>query len=595
MYSPPDFPKLEAGDALTVTTPRGPALALTVPLLTAEANALSSTVTGSAPPNAPLLVALSDSWGGHYYSQAVTATAQGTYAVDFSGLGGFTGWAIGEVSWVTADGHTVIRNFKATSNCAPRFYSVPVGGNTLAFDLADSCPGLTLRLRDAGGQVKYETVVAAYWKGFYEILVDANGRPIPILPGDQIELTSANAPTYTLTIPTLTVQLDVAANTVTGQAPPGDVVDLWLDSLAHSITTTVSAQGIYTISLAGQYTLAPGSWATVSIASNTFVAHARAPLLYVQLAGSYAVAYLSPLAAYTFTHSSGAQILGYADGTGRAHILVGTTLLPEDEITATTAAQTLSMTIPALAARLNNHTATVTGHAPPNAILSVVLNDDYARIYSAHTVTATATGAFTATFPSFAELVQPYATITHINAQGYRTLLMVHPARWQVTLNSACVQGNAPLANTNITVQLQPVDGSVSSNTTYTRWHDSYFSVCFPTPIGVGSLLTLTTITNDVMTFTVPEVTARHDFGAQTLTGIAAPNARLTVGFHGGASYITRQTQAEANGHYGLDTRGLSLTPGQAGYVVVTDALGNTVRKNFTITGYLTYLPVVAK
>lgn len=597
-HDPPNFPKLEAGDVLTVTTPRGSAMQLTVPLVTAEANTLSGTVMGNAPPNAPLIVTLSDAWSEHWYAQAVTATALGTYTVDFSGQGGFTGYATGEVSLVTAEGHTVTRNFKATSHCAPRFYPVQVGGNALGFDITDNCPGLTLRLSDAGGETKYETLVAAYGKGFYEALVDANGRPVPILPGDQVEVTSANAPTYTLAIPSLTVQLDVAANTITGHAPPGEVVQFW-GGQTSSLTTTATAQGVYTITLTEPYTLTPGISVPVLIRNGLFFATERVPVVYTWLGRNDVFGALSPLTPYTLTHSSGFSVSGYAASAGEWQSPLNVNLRPGDEITVTTAAQSISMTIPMLTARFYASPATVIGTAPPNATVRVDLEDYYGRIYGGQVVTTTATGAYTAIFPSITEFFPLYMIVTYANAQGHQTVLIAHRAHWQATLESQCVRGVAPLGETTITIGHQTLDGATNAQTGYAD-SSGNFIVCFSHPIRAGSLLTLTTITNDVMTFTVPEVTTHHDFGAQTLTGQVVPDTHITVAFQIGQSwngpiYTFRQTQANASGQYGLDTHGLGLTPGQAGYVVVTDALGSTVRRDFTVTGYLTYLPMIAR
>jgi hypothetical protein len=100
-----------------------------------------------------------------------------------------------------------------------------------------------------------------------------------------------------------------------------------------------------------------------------------------------------------------------------------------------------------------------------------------------------------------------------------------------------------------------------------------------------------------LMTFTVPNLTVEHDYARQIIEGQAPPLSAIAATILNGGSYqylVTRHTQADAIGHYGLDTSDLSLPPNRSGYVVMTDEGGNTVQRDFTIQGYRAFLPVVA-
>ena len=100
------------------------------------------------------------------------------------------------------------------------------------------------------------------------------------------------------------------------------------------------------------------------------------------------------------------------------------------------------------------------------------------------------------------------------------------------------------------------------------------------------------------MPFTVPGVTAEHDYARQVLAGQAPPHSPIDVTLPTGGYYwqwAYRRTLADADGHYGLDTSDVYLPPGLPGYVVVTDDAGNTTQRNFTIRGRLMYLPLLAR
>jgi len=642
----PDYLALDSGDVITITTPRSVQAALTLPLLTAQADPISDAVSGLAPPGARLIISVYG-WppqpppfptptpttphtdlgtgGGPGYPPVtliVTATAQGEYVADFSGLVDITNQSSGQVQWTTPEGHTVVRGFRATQRCLPRLEYVQVGGNYLSGQSDYGCPGIALRLRDASGRIKAQQWI--YYPNFYFYLYDGS-RPVPILPGDIIELESSSSiefpvvtPTpshaiaapsegqvITTSVPVLTVLLDPVANTIAGQAPPSTVLSLGVYheyGFRHWLTTTVSTQGTYSVSLDGLYTLAAGDQvrASLSLAGVSFYAEEVIPLLKASLYERPALqGWLSPLTPYTVSLSSPrpitAEVSGYAgtEGEFRAWLV---SLMPGDTVFVTTPQRVLSLTLPFLSAHIDRAAATVSGLAPPNARLQVDINANYSTVFGSQVVTATASGVYTASFPDMAPLRSAHGTLTYFAQDGQVRLDFGTP-HWQITLDNPCVSGEGQVGGVPITATLQAEDGTPKGTVTTTAAAGSImFGLCFTMSVQPDDRLALV-YPGGLMTFTVPNLTAEHDYARQTVEGQAPPLSAIAATVPNGGYYqysVTRHTQADGTGHYGLDTSDLNVPLMRSGYVVMTDEAGNTVQRNFTIQGYRTFLPVVA-
>ena len=157
------------------------------------------------------------------------------------------------------------------------------------------------------------------------------------------------------------------------------------------------------------------------------------------------------------------------------------------------------------------------------------------------------------------------------------------------------MNGTAETPGQPITLTLQPADGSPTSIYTITASYGAgAYNTCSSKAIQAGDQLTLTTPTG-VVTFTVPNLTAQHDYARQALEGQALPNSAIVATFSAALFpyyTVTRRTQADGSGHYGMDTSDLGLLPGQSGTVTMTDEHGNTIQAGFTISGYRVYLPL---
>ncbi len=614
-------PVLESGDVLTVETSRGVQAALTLPLLTAQVDTLSETISGQAPPGARVTVRI---WGELMYpwgagegnigptggggppppplwvSQVVTAAADGTYVADFRGLANLTHRSAGEVSLTTPEGHTVLRPFRAR-DCRPLLTSVSVGGNYLSGISGLGCPSATIRLIDPAGALKAQAWADfSWWDQFYfyfylnEVCPWPDGcygktAPILILPGDRIEVASGGV-VYTTTVPTLTLEVDRATPALSGQAPAGEMLrgeirnDFY--EILRSFTTTVSSRGDYTLPLTG-YTPTAGNLIYVWWLSGEtqFYAHDVLPRLKAGLYRDALFGLLHPLTPYTVTPGFAT---GYAGPDGEFWATVSP-LFPGDLLTVTTPQEVLTLTLPLLTARVDQAAATVSGQAPPNEPLEVFLSAY--PFYLTRRVTATAAGTYTVSFPEVASFAGAHGTVRYTNPQGHWVFLEFRTRAWVVTLGEQCTDGFADIAGAPFTATLQTASGLTESLTGTASTYNAYFHLCFSRPIGPGDRLTLAQISGETE-FIVPRLSARHDWAAQVLEGEAPPGRLVEVVFPRGWNWVLRRTMADGSGRYRLDTRDLNLRVGDAGTIVVTDTRGNIVRLAFQVQGYRMYLPL---
>ena len=625
-------PVLETGDTLTVETARGLQAALTLPVLTARVDPLSDTVSGEAPPGARLTVTVS---AGAYgasssgvpspngagplgggeptpppppppvrVSQVVTAGADGTYVADFRGIADLTRRTAGEVSLTTPEGHTVLRLFRV-QDCRPVLTTVAVGGNYLSGVSSRGCPSLTLRLIGPDGAVKAQGYVDFSWWDsfwFYFYLHTAcpwpdgcypQSVPIPILPGDRIELASGGA-VHTTTVPTLTLEVDRETPALSGRAPAGETLRVEIRDdfsvLRHALTTTVAPQGRYTVSLAGIYTPTAGDSLTAWWLSGETGFYARdvLPRLEAGLFMSSLFGLLHPLTPYTVTPGFAT---GYAGPSGEFLASVGP-LFPGDPVTVTTPREDLTLTLPLLTARVDRSAGTVSGQAPPGGLLEVSLAAY--PLYLVRQVTATAAGTYTVSFPEMATAGGAWGTVRYINPQGHRVFLRFGTRSWSVSLGEPCANGYTDMAGAPFTATLATSGGFTESVTGTASGSNASFSACFSRPIGPGDRLILAQASGETE-FVVPRLTATHDWAAQVLEGEAPPGSLVEVTFPRGWLSVLRRTVADSTGRYSLDTRGLDLRVGQSGTVMLTDGEGNRVRLEFVVRGYRVYLPVVLR
>ncbi len=215
------------GDAVTVTMPRE-VLTLPLPLLTARVDRATATVSGQAPPGAPLEVSLSAY--PLYLSRRVTATAAGTYTVSFPEMAPL-GSANGIVRYTNPQGHIVFLAFNV------RAWVVTLGERCVT-GWAD-VPGVpfTATLRTADGFTENLTGTASTYNASFQVCFS---RPVGI--GDRLGLNQLGVETE-FVVPRLTADHDWAAQVLEGEAPPGALVEVVFPRGWISVSRRTMADG----------------------------------------------------------------------------------------------------------------------------------------------------------------------------------------------------------------------------------------------------------------------------------------------------------------------------------------------------------------
>ena len=261
----------DGGDVITIRPAEGPELSVLLPQLTAEVDREESIVHGEAPAGAELTVWVFevDQWTLPPYpppidpnvpgplERIVTAGPDGTYEADFSALGGVPPFASGVVMMTMADGNEVVRTFESGSTCPPELLSAQVGGSRVNFGEVENCPEGIIRLRNPGGVLKAEIIIDP-WPHLVSDFFRSPEGLVKILPGDTIEV-EMRGETLSWVVPNLTVDSDWEGEVVQGVGPAGEVLQVYVETSDFFTnqfgiyTTTVGAQGTYSLSLTGLY------------------------------------------------------------------------------------------------------------------------------------------------------------------------------------------------------------------------------------------------------------------------------------------------------------------------------------------------------
>ncbi|MDW8327801.1 MAG: hypothetical protein RMK99_14650 [Anaerolineales bacterium] len=608
---------VEAGDVLTVTTAQGAVAVLPVPLVTAQADVNSQQISGQAPPNALVTLWLdstdvfpSGPPAPEGYVFTATASAAGTFTLDLSAFGRFGFGASGEVRYTSPEGYDFIRTFRTRQYCLPRLERVYVGGDFLMgawFGDKLRCTAFAIRLRSASGGLKFERT-GLTWDNFY-LTLEQDGQRVRILPGDRLELESGGQ-SQVFTVPPLSISVDLAGQRIYGRSTPGVPLRLtvgaylpddarWTLKYYSSVTVTTNALGDYTLS----YPLKPGWGAAVEYPGYpTFVANNASPALRAYLYQPFVEGVIDPFTPYTLTRTS--RPLGITETVAGisapgGFLFAGKlgelnwVLFPGAELRLDWPNGVRQFTVPRLTAKLDRTTRTVSGLAPPNARLAIELAGHI------QVITSTALGEYAATFPPQRWPSSDSGWVLYADARGDQTLLEYAAPRWEVTLDTPCATGHATTPNAPFTATLRAGDGTLKGEVGVVSDFWPKFQACFAAPISTGDQLVMTgPDATPAVTFTVPFLTAAHDFGRRVVTGQAPPGALavyLPVHNEYGFPLPPRWITVAPGGRYGADVSDLDLPLHTVGQVEVRDEFGHLTRRMFVVVGYQTYLPLVAR
>jgi hypothetical protein len=643
--------RLEEGDELilddgVLTT------ALTLPFLEAHADYRDNTVQGRAPAGHPLQVTVGPGffWGffppkslggqGGYLppyvlwppagspTRIVTPTADGTFVVDFSSLKNSWPGDLGMLVYTDTNGHLIRYPFIAP------IVQVQVGGHEIRGVAPTNNLALKVALLDANGETKYhaEMKMGGYSAAYQIYLSSA------IEPGDIVVIRQGTETTR-IYIPDLTAHADRQTTSVSGTAPPGVTLRIfWVSrgtkyvsgartarsgngspsgevpppsyGSSYTQTVTVAADGTYSATFAGQTSFQGGDYGYVVYDDQNGNQVFRRTLVQsfdLSLGQSVLYGYSDPALPITMTlektrstisRTATTNEYGYFSLDFTPH-----TIDPGDRLTLYSPGEVLSMTVPVLTARPNWVTGIVSGEAPPNARLLFS--------WGGHSsvVTATAGGTYAVDMTSLVSGEHTKGklpiTMTYVDDQGNAVYISFAFPSLKITLGDSLLSGFFPAPGHHITATVYGPTGTLKarSSSTSSAYNSSFSLYLFDpqgeerVPLEAGDRITITDGA-DVVTFTVPLLTASVDLPERQLNGIGPPHTWLRVvlgGRYPSAETTTRQVYTGDTGRFALDFHGTSgWRGGEPGEVRYSDVLGNSIGRGFEVPYYRRYFPLVA-
>lgn len=628
LFGPSSYPSLsnlvvEGGDVVTVAVQGQAPIVVPVPPFTAAADGENNRITGLAPaytrvtvyarsyvypPPPPSQVSQVEA------TQVVTASVSGVYTADFTGIVTFTPEAISN-AWINvAGGHTLQRQAGMAYYCPPRLADVMIGGNQVGLAVGNTCGTSRLRLRSSQGLVRAEQEIPEIYPPRYiEVYLSKGYEPVSIEPGDVLELENQGQ-ISSFAVPSLTVQIDASAASVSGLAPAGSALKLIIvtpdGKPGEPYTGTAALDGTYLFSLSDPGLLPAGARARVEMSGSppNFYRIDVVPRLETTLYVNYLEGFLPPNLPYTVTLTGGAGVLlgtGRSGNDGSFYLAfiepAITNLHPGDQLAVETGRQIVSMTLPVISAEIDLQAARISGQAPPDSRLTVYLGSwnnfsyDFDTRLPKQEITASSSGVYSATFASLAPLGRAMGAVFHTDTHGNITRLPVASPYFDLRLGTNCLSGGVPTPNQVFTLTHQDTSGYSQVITQTTIAANGYLFTCLNRNLQSGDRLTLEAPGFIPLSYTIPGLYARHDYARQVLEGLAPGGAKLEVLFPTRYQLALRRTTAAANGLFGIDTSDLIMSLGSVGEVSWADPAGAIVRRPFLIEGYRVYLPVIGR
>jgi hypothetical protein len=523
---------------------------------------------------------------------------------------------LGEVEWVSPEGHAAVLPFYARGVCVPRLGHVDLIRSVVGVEMyagyanSANCPQYRVRLLNAQGIEK--ALTPPY----------ANGTEFAffgqrILPGDVLELLTATQVYARVRVPRVTVSLDSATDAVSGTILPNtmlgaDVVnaaDFEVNEFTRNtyFTATTGANGSFSRSLRSVLDVVPGTAIRLRFGSEPiFISQGAVSWMRVYLYQSRFAAAIANIVSLSgsFSMTQDTFISFAQQAFPITPIYVTRTVAPGDQINVNAAHGTTTLNVPALSAKLDAVKNTVTGKAPPNSRLRIMVyptNNSTGsfptpgRVISQE-VMVNGTGVFTTTFAA-TETLASTASLFYFAPNGSEVVLRFGLPYWDVTIGGHFVSGRAASPCNNATISLRSANGALKSSSPCMSDEGGSFFVSFTATVMGGDRLELVQ-PGETSRFVVPLYSAAYDKLHNLVKGTLRPNIFVQVSLPDALNPysnigIMRQTQADSAGRFVLDTTGLPLYLSGTGQVLVGDVEGNTIKINFAIAGYQRFLPLV--
>jgi hypothetical protein len=419
---------IRPGDRITLARFNQRPFTVDVPNLTADVDSSADRIVGTAPPGAKVTVSAAYGTGpaGGDVTRDVTADASGAFALDLAGQVDLPPGAVaGQVVYDTASDQRFIAAFAAFRG------DVTIGAGQLS---GSGTPGTAVQLsirRSDGTHVDLPPTEVTGSTG-WTVRTGARFGPGPsptVGVGDTITLTRRGGPlggehAVHVTVPAITVDLDVSRDRVTGTAPAGSPLTVRASTLSGAPVTapaTTGADGAFAVDLDGRADLGPGwrvraSWAASPEMSVSRLAVVPQALVGVHTATVRGLA--DPGSTVTITLRAGdgtPRQMGVADAGDEGAFALGLSdfglqgevpIEPGDQIeVAFVGGDPLVAPVPALTARSDAAADTVSGTAGPGDAVRVVVSTDPGA--PSVTATADAQGRYSASFSGRYDLGQP--------------------------------------------------------------------------------------------------------------------------------------------------------------------------------------------
>ncbi len=573
------YSSLQVGDTIVITA-AGQVVSMTVPALTARPDPTSDVIGGEAPPGAAVQVDLyrgplecgyypsCPPYGDPDYSLSVTAvltgTLAGTYAADFTGLADVVAGDYGVVYVTNAAGHQVYRCF-----AVPFLRAHPGDYYWLTGQVNGSGP-VTITVQGNSGIPREVRPAWAYGLGYFD---DYGGESkLRLLTGDQVTVTTEGGEETGLTVPLLTTYAERVNSIVHGQAPPGSLLRVGLShadvylagggppyypSYEHTLWVTSTAGGVYTADFSSLTTMEPRDYGAVFYVNPeghelylefTVPAVPAVPVVRVQSGSNYVTGALpveSGQIIVTLRGASG-QVKATAttwscyDGSFDVYLYQDEqwAIIEAGDTVEVAAGDTLvTVAVPTLTVQADWTADSLFGQALPDAPLKVTWygGDDWDEPSRTWVVTSTIAGSYSLDLSGQVDLERgDQIKVTWTDENDNEVWVSYRAPRLEAALGSSDVNLVGPLYSP-LTLTLLSIDGALlyTGTTTLDASGQAWFYLYDPDsgiPLYQETGQTLVAdLAGEVMTLTLPHLTARADPLADTVSGEAPPGARLVV------------------------------------------------------------------
>jgi len=631
---------LVPGDRLTATA-AGQRMALTFPTLTAHPAVTARRIRGKAPPSSSLSVTLVHA--GQTYQRLVTATAQGGYQADFSGETAWDAGEGGAVTYSSPDGHRITRHYwapflnvtfgifdfegRASNSGVPLTLTVR-GQSGIPKDV------LALHSDPYDGQFRS---LSLYYSDKRET-INPNLR---LEEGDELILDDG-VMTTALTLPLLEAHADHRDNTVRGRGPVGHPLQVtvgpgffwgffppegagaqggyyppyvqWPPRDSPSRIVTPTADGTFVADFSSLKNIWPGDLGMlVYTDTNGYVVRYPfvAPIVQVQV-GGHEIRGVAPSNNFPLSVS---LLNGNGDTKARVEVKIGgysvayqvyfptVTIEPGDRVIIRQGTEETRILVPLLTARANRQTTSVSGTAPPGVTLHIFWVTKGTKYTSGaqtatnngspqgeipppsfrssftKTVTVASDGTYSATFADETSFQGgDYGYVVYDDSNGNQVFRRAVIPSFDLSLGQRTVYGYSD-PGLRITMTLEKTNSTITRTASANEY--GYFSFNFaPHTIDAGDRLRLYS-PGEILSMTVPLLTARPDWATGTVSGEAPPNSRLLFSSGGHSAVVT----ATASGTYAVDLTDFLSGEHPKGKLPITmsyaDEQGNEVQISF--------------